>query len=597
MALEIRVSNLLPLISFATRAGSASQADLAALSAEVDALQAEMPNKADKVTTISGAGLVTGGGSLAANRVLTVPKATGAQALAGTDDTAAVTSLALKTPLDAIRNITITGTTLATGGGNLTANRQIDVAKATGAETEAMTIDSKAVTPFSLAGLIGGILAAIDALSDRLEILFDIVAETQPRALIIISHGQSLARRQLPRVTVGVTIPDYFGPVGGLDAADFSTFTGNLDHMQKAVNYASFVPLMESANGEGWGSGLGYQFRLNSANGPMTFFASARAASHWRDIRPGTGPWGNLLNYVYYARRLFQSQGELNIRPRMVWTHIEAECDTIAPGGGTSEAVITAEQTVTLQEEVLRCYHHDMSIVFGKDMSALPIFITPLNSAAYQDITLSAVNTDPARGGASRRAQAGQLAAAKGNPKLVLLPPHYQFWANMDGDGIHLQGGGRRLHAELCGEIIDRVDAGDTYMPPHVLSATRSGAVITATCHFPGGEGGERDTTTFAEPTNWPNSRYGIQFWNNGTSAFINVTDATIAGSTLTVTLASTPSGAGELRVAQQPWPTTGTNANTWTPRCNFRDAVMNTVAENATVLYHYMLPQTVSVA
>ncbi|HZG33420.1 MAG TPA: hypothetical protein VEZ59_09100 [Sphingopyxis sp.] len=45
--------------------------------------------------TITGAGLATGGGDLTASRVITVPKATGAIVTTGTDDTMAITALAL----------------------------------------------------------------------------------------------------------------------------------------------------------------------------------------------------------------------------------------------------------------------------------------------------------------------------------------------------------------------------------------------------------------------------------------------------------------------------------------------------------------------
>ncbi|PXW78986.1 hypothetical protein C7451_10148 [Blastomonas natatoria] len=45
--------------------------------------------------TVTGAGLATGGGDLTTNRVITVPKASAAEVAAGTDDTKAVTPLAL----------------------------------------------------------------------------------------------------------------------------------------------------------------------------------------------------------------------------------------------------------------------------------------------------------------------------------------------------------------------------------------------------------------------------------------------------------------------------------------------------------------------
>lgn len=58
----------------------------------------------------------------------------------------------LQALIDALRAINITGTGLATGGGNLTANRTIHVAAASGAEAKAETVNTKAITPATLAG-------------------------------------------------------------------------------------------------------------------------------------------------------------------------------------------------------------------------------------------------------------------------------------------------------------------------------------------------------------------------------------------------------------------------------------------------------------
>ncbi|MEW4466303.1 hypothetical protein AB1K62_00545 [Parasphingorhabdus sp. JC815] len=65
--------------------------------------------------TITGSGLVTGGGDLTANRVLTVPKASPADVATGTDDTKALTALALS---GLPRNLTQNGhvTLPGTGG-------------------------------------------------------------------------------------------------------------------------------------------------------------------------------------------------------------------------------------------------------------------------------------------------------------------------------------------------------------------------------------------------------------------------------------------------------------------------------------------------
>jgi|TARA_R100000049_G_C1954122_1_gene105240 hypothetical protein len=59
---------------------------------------------------------------------------------------------ALQAAIDALTGRTITGTGLATGGGSLAANRTINVAAASGAEAMAEDLATKAITPASLAG-------------------------------------------------------------------------------------------------------------------------------------------------------------------------------------------------------------------------------------------------------------------------------------------------------------------------------------------------------------------------------------------------------------------------------------------------------------
>lgn len=108
--------------------------------------------------TVTGGGLVTGGGDLSANRTLTVAIASAAEALAGTDNTKALTSASLASILALIAGATpstrtITGAGLAIGGGDLSANRTITVSAATAAEIAAGTRGDVAVTPAGLAGL------------------------------------------------------------------------------------------------------------------------------------------------------------------------------------------------------------------------------------------------------------------------------------------------------------------------------------------------------------------------------------------------------------------------------------------------------------
>lgn len=115
--------------------------------------------KVPQTRSITTSGLAKGGGSLAATRDIAVDKASAAEALAGSIDTKALTPASLSSILaqiaaKAAAAITISATGLASGGGNLNANRAINVAIASAAEVLAMAINDKAVTPAGLAGLI-----------------------------------------------------------------------------------------------------------------------------------------------------------------------------------------------------------------------------------------------------------------------------------------------------------------------------------------------------------------------------------------------------------------------------------------------------------
>ncbi len=116
--------------------------------------------------TVTGSGIATGGGDLSANRTIDVPKASQAEASAGVNDSKAVTPYALAGALAAIgagvpTGRQITGSGLATGGGDLSADRAIHVAIASAAEAWAAAIDNKAVTPAALATLVSQIASKV----------------------------------------------------------------------------------------------------------------------------------------------------------------------------------------------------------------------------------------------------------------------------------------------------------------------------------------------------------------------------------------------------------------------------------------------------
>ncbi|HEX8583056.1 MAG TPA: hypothetical protein VF680_01435 [Allosphingosinicella sp.] len=126
-------------------------------------LGATANNAVPKTRQILVAGLATGGGDLSADRTITVPKATAAETNAGTDDTKVVTPFSLSgfiANLNTLFGRTITATGLATGGGSLASNRTIDVPKASSAEILAGTVDTKAITPLGAWSFIRSVVAA-----------------------------------------------------------------------------------------------------------------------------------------------------------------------------------------------------------------------------------------------------------------------------------------------------------------------------------------------------------------------------------------------------------------------------------------------------
>jgi hypothetical protein len=121
------------------------------------ALNADDVGAAPATRLISTSGpFLTGGGDLDADRTIALAKATAEEALAGlvgdkalAPDSLVLVLAAIAAASPAARQILTAG--LATGGGNLTADRTITVPKASSADVVAGADDTKATTPLALA--------------------------------------------------------------------------------------------------------------------------------------------------------------------------------------------------------------------------------------------------------------------------------------------------------------------------------------------------------------------------------------------------------------------------------------------------------------
>jgi len=152
-------------------------ARLAQIIAGIDALKASIDARfASILVTIAGLvpatrrvdtiGLATGGRALDGDVTIDVPRATAAEADAGLLQTKALTPSSLANILVLLANSVPFGRKvntigLATGGRTLDADITIDVPRATAVEADAGELTTKALTPSSLVNIIASILARV----------------------------------------------------------------------------------------------------------------------------------------------------------------------------------------------------------------------------------------------------------------------------------------------------------------------------------------------------------------------------------------------------------------------------------------------------
>jgi hypothetical protein len=187
-------------------ATNSTATDMAATPSAVKAANDNANTRALATRTITAGGLATGGGDMSANRTITVPIATQAQAEAGTDNATAMTPLraaqaiaaaiaagtaqAGSAILSAISALAANGLIVRTGagtvanrsiqGGNgitvtngngVAGNPNVEITGASQAEAEAGTSDARVMTPLrvaqAIAAALSGILAAIAGLGSN----------------------------------------------------------------------------------------------------------------------------------------------------------------------------------------------------------------------------------------------------------------------------------------------------------------------------------------------------------------------------------------------------------------------------------------------
>lgn len=140
---------------------AALQTVSSAVSAESTTRTTALAGKSDKTTLVSAAGLATGGGDLSQNRTITVAKSSQAQAQAGTDDTTAMTPLRVKDAIDALAPV---ATEAIAGKARFATTTEANAGTSTSVAVHPAAL--KAAVDSRISSLVNGAGAALDTLSE-----------------------------------------------------------------------------------------------------------------------------------------------------------------------------------------------------------------------------------------------------------------------------------------------------------------------------------------------------------------------------------------------------------------------------------------------
>ncbi|MGU9981452.1 hypothetical protein ACJ4V0_15560 [Phreatobacter sp. HK31-P] len=214
----------------------------ATVQAVLDAIGTAIALKADKAVTVVGGGLASGGGDISASRTITVTKSSNAQAIAGVDDTTAMTPVRVKDAIIALAP--------APGASSETASGIVELA--TAAETITGTSTTLAIHP---AGFKAAVDARFNALVGAAPGALDTLAELAAAIDNNASYASSITAALGNKLNSSALTAFGLAFVGLADAAAARTNLGLGTMATQAT--ASFVAATRTVSGGGLVSGGG----------------------------------------------------------------------------------------------------------------------------------------------------------------------------------------------------------------------------------------------------------------------------------------------------------------------------------------------------
>lgn len=295
------------IVQLSTSVNSTSTTQAATPSA-VKAANDNANGRVPSARTITAGGLATGGGDLIANRTITVPAATQAEAQAGVDNTKAMTPLRVAQAIgsmvvaatDSVAGVvrltssigstsetvaasalavqrvaeiaaakapagrTISTSGLALGGGDLTANRTIGVPASSRSAAEAGADHTTAMTPLRVAQAIAALVpAASTAIAGIVRLSAatdsDSAATAATSSAVAAVNARVAARALASRTVTGAGLAAGGGDLTGdrvisVAAANLTDAEGGTDHTKAmtALRTAQAIERMTLGRGQAW---------------------------------------------------------------------------------------------------------------------------------------------------------------------------------------------------------------------------------------------------------------------------------------------------------------------------------------------------------
>lgn len=314
----------------------------------------------------------------------------------------------------------------------------------------------------------------------------------------------------------------------------------------------SFVPLIEGLGNNAGGSGVesplsmtGNQISKQSPGYIAAVFNNSQLGADYAALKQGTSAYNAGLTSISTAKTAAAGRGQAFQVVAAVY---------MAGGTDFGEAVPAA----TYQANMVQYQANWQADVFALtgQTGTLPLFLD-INSK-WTELGPPAARETPTYAGGGNGIQFGVLNAWMANQgKIFVVGPHYQqtFLPGTTGPYDHTDNVSNRRYGEMTGKAMKKVLVdGQAWVPLVPRAISISGATITFQCWVPVPPL-VIDVTTVPD---WTGSvgtggayRYkGFEFFDDSGSPPHITAIAVSAGDTLTITLASTPTGtAGSFRL------------------------------------------------